>query len=568
MDVAPQSTANGSARRTAWTGAWLLLVLLACSRGREPESASAPVAGGTLRVAVLDPFDFLTPVRAIQPTTYDFMVHVTPPLGRVTEQGSIQWLLGRPLGPGPDLAFRLRHARWEDGQPVTARDLVLTTQVMLHPGTPGQERARFGLVRDVVAADDSTLLFHLLDLSPYRFRDALVMPLPAHLLGESPDPRRLLDWPITRKPISCGPFRVVESTTTSLVLERHAGSGFRDPYLDRVEVKSLGADAAIRGFRNRELDVIDGVPADRVEDVRRMRGARVVALVGASYLFMGWNLRDARFADLEVRRAAAEAVDIPRLIRDLTLGQADPARGPLVPALGVEDTLRTLAHDPRSARHRLQAAGWRDQDGDGALDKGGATLDFHLIVNADDLMRRQAAEGIARDLAHVGIRVLVRALPEEEFAARLESGQFEAFMGRWFPELGPGLERVWGSELASFNYGGFADGRVDTLLHQLRYELQDSRRLDLLAALQARVYALQPYLFLFQEPHFAAFAARVRGVKPAVVSTFWNLPEWWVADARPRAGGAAERRSRRRRRRGAARWRVTAGTCRPPADPT
>jgi peptide/nickel transport system substrate-binding protein len=252
----------------------------------------------------------------------------------------------------------------------------------------------------------------------------------------------------------------------------------------------------------------------------------------------------------------------------LTLGQGDPARGPLVPVLGVEDTLRTLTHDPRSARRRLQAAGWRDQDGDGVLDKGGATLDFHLIVNADDPMRRQAAEGIAHDLRHVGIRVLVRPLPEEEFAARLESGQFETFMGRWFPELGPGLERVWGSELANFNYGGFADGRVDTLLHQLRYELQDSRRLELLAALQARVYALQPYLFLFQEPHFAAFAARVRGVKPAVVSTFWNLPEWWVAVAGPRAGGAAERRSRRRRRRGAASWRATAGTCRPPADPT
>ena len=49
--------------------------------------------------------------------------------------------------------------------------------------------------------------------------------------------------------------------------------------------------------------------------------------------------------------------------------------------------------------------------------------------------------------------------------------------------------------------------------------------------LQHLVYADQPYLFLFQNPRFVAFSERVRGADPTVLSSFWNLPRWWVPKA-------------------------------------
>jgi ABC-type transport system substrate-binding protein len=49
-----------------------------------------------------------------------------------------------------------------------------------------------------------------------------------------------------------------------------------------------------------------------------------------------------------------------------------------------------------------------------------------------------------------------------------------------------------------------------------------------LQALQRRIYDDQPYLFVLQPPRFTIVSKRVRGCDPNVLSTFWNLPEWWI----------------------------------------
>jgi peptide/nickel transport system substrate-binding protein len=502
----------------------------------EPEEVPAvPEPGGTLRIALLKPFDFLTPVRAVEPLTLQFMEHITPPLGRVDERGSIEWVMAkRPAESRTGLHFRLRTASWEDGVRVTAQDFVRTTQMMLHPGAPGFERSRFGLVKDVVAVNDSTLFFHLLEFLPQRHLDALIMPLPAHVVGEDADPRRLLEWPITRKPLSCGPFRVAESTPYRLTLERSVASGFTPPHLERVEVRTTNADSALAGLRAGEVDVIEDLPFHRVPEAAAVRDARLVALVGASYLFVGWNLRDARFTDPVVRQAAALAVDTRRIIHDLVHGQGDPSRGPVVPVMGIPDTTALLPYDRDAARRQLDRAGWRDQDGDGVRERRGSRLAFHLLVPDDAPLRLRLAAEVAADLREVGIRVEVRPLSIQTLVARLEQGGFEAFVGRWYPGARH-LEAVWHSEATHrFNFGGFSNSGVDSLLQSLRYEEPGFRRQELLTQLQTRIYFLQPYLFLIQDPRFVVFADRVEGARPSVVSTFWNLPEWWIPRARQR----------------------------------
>ncbi len=525
------STGAGNLAATlgARLGVGAFLVAAACEPAPEPAPA-VPEPGGTVRIAVLEPFDFLTPVRAVRPTTEQFLVHVTPPLGRVTDQGDVQWLLARrPSALQPGLIFRLRPAAWEDGVPVTAADFVLTYRTMLHPGAPGHERSRFGLVRDVVALDDSTLYFDLLEFSRLRWQEALLMPLPRHRLGEAPDPRRLQEWPVSRHPVSCGPFRVQEATTFRLSLERNASSGFAPPLLEHVEVEVMQPEAAVQAFRRGEVDVVDGLPLEAVEHLDLRRGQRLKAFVGASYLYVGWNLRDARFGALDVRRAAAMAVDTGKLIASLTLGQGDPARGPLVPVLGLPDTTALIPHDLATAKRLLDAAGWKDEDGDGVRGRRGLELRFHLLVPENDALRQRTAAAVAAELRPLGMEVQVRVLVLEEFYSRLSSGRFEAYVGNWFPTLGQPLEAVWHSEASDrFNYGGFADDRVDSILARLRLEQPGPTLAEWLDRLQHRVYAAQPYLFLFQDPRYALFSPRVQGAKPTVVSSFWNLPEWWI----------------------------------------
>lgn len=510
----------------------LICISTACDRDAV-EVPSEPVHGGTVRIAIFEPFDFLTPVRQVRWPTDLFLEHVTPPLGRVTENGGIQWLMARRLIElGPGMHFPLRRARWEDGVPVTADDFVLTYQVMLHPGAPGHGRSRFSLVQDVVAVTDTLLLFRLVNFLSQRRVNALLMPLPRHVLGDDPNPRRLIEWPISKRPLSCGPFRVDTSSTRALDLVANDSGAFPVPFLNRVEVRYEEPVDAVRGFRDGEFDVLDDVPLELVEDVRSTPGARVLALVGASYMYLAWNLRDARFADSAVRRAAAHAVDLQRIMRDHTLGQGDPARGPLVPVVGIVDTVTIMRHDPGAARRLLERAGWRDHDGDGVRERRGAKLAFHILADERNPRYALVAQDIAEDLSQVGMRVIVRRIDTARLSARLRNGNFETFIGRWFPKLGLDLENVWHSEATYlYNYGHFVNARADSILVRLRYAEPGPAQNELLEKFQRHVYAQQPYLFLYQDPRFVAFSRRVQGARPSVVSTFWNLPEWWIPSA-------------------------------------
>jgi peptide/nickel transport system substrate-binding protein len=310
-----------------------------------------------------------------------------------------------------------------------------------------------------------------------------------------------------------------------------------------VVVRAFEYDDAARAFVRGDLDLLDAWPLERLDALRGRKQARVVAVTGRSYAFMGWNLRRAGCADAAVRRAAARAVDIARIQRERWRDQADPARGPLVAALDYTDTTRVFAFDPESARRELEAAGWRDPDGDGIRGRDGVRLTFQLIVPHDETLREQMARDVARDLKGVGIGIEVRALPLPEFAARLAAADFDAFMGQWAPDLGLDLVPVWHSTSTHLrNFVAYSDSVTDQLLMRMQHELGAAERARVLAAFQRRVYEAQPYLFLVQSPRLVVLAPRLRGVEPNALSTFWNLPAWWIPSReqrlpRPRAAG-------------------------------
>jgi peptide/nickel transport system substrate-binding protein len=501
-----------------------------CSRDAPPD-AETPQRGGTLRVAVVRSLDAPSWFVAPSGSTRGFLEHVVPPLGRYDENGTLHpYLAQTVLDAGYDIICPLRRVRWSDGARVEARDFVLTTQLVRDPRTQLRDRPRTDLLAAATAVDDSTLRLEFKIRYGQRIADALWWPTPAHAWPQGADPARF------DPRLACGPYRIAGASAHSLVLVRHDESGLPPAFVDTVHVVRRDPAAALHEFRTGAIDVIDDLPVTLVPRLRG-EGARIVALVGQSYVFVGWNLRDGRWRDVGVRRALAQAVNVHALVDRWTLGQGAPARGPLVPAHAFADTGTILPYDRRAAEQALAAAGFIDTDGDAVRDQRGTRLAFHILAPATDSVRVGIAHDVARALRPIGVRAEVRVLPVPEMMARLSSGAFEAYVGRWYPELGQHLDAVWRSDSPHLNFGGFADAGVDSLLTVLSHESQDRERNAAMAALQARVYRLQPYLFLFQMPQFVVFAPRVRGAEPRVVQPFWNLPAWWLAPSPRRLAG-------------------------------
>jgi len=514
-----------------------LLVTAGCARrGRD----AAPESGGTVHIAIFEPLEPLSPILVTRPMTNEFMDHVLPPLGVLDERETLQPRLARQARQvGLTLDFRLQPRRWEDGRPVTAADFLTTVDLLRAPRVVAPERARVERLRSAVALDDSTL--RLTAWTPYasRLRDALLAPTPSHrVVGAAPE--SIETWPVTRRPLACGPFRAAEWTPRRGVLVRNETSGWAPTHVDSVVVRALDYEQAERDFLRGALDVLDGWPVERLDAVRGRKGARIVAVTGRSYVFVGWNLRDPRLRDPKVRRAAARAVDVSRIQRERLHGQGEPSRGPLVAAQDYTDTTRVFAYDPAAARRDLDAAGWRDPDGDGVRTQREARLAFQLMVADDEPLRLQVAQDVARDLAAIGIAVEVKSLPLVAFVERLSSGQFHAFIGQWYPDLGGDMTPVWHSTSThQRNYVGFEDPIADSLMICMQHELGAAERARVFTTFQRHVYEAQPYLFLFQNPRFVVLAPRLRGVEPNALSTFWNLPSWWIPRREQRLPPAA-----------------------------
>jgi peptide/nickel transport system substrate-binding protein len=510
----------------------LLLPASGCGRRDEPARPVLPQRGGTLRVAVLR--DLVVPywVAGVGASTARFYEHVVPPLVRIDANGRMRPYAAIDLyDSGFDIEFPLRRLRWSDGAPVTGRDYVLTAQLLADPRAASPQRVRTDLIASV-SGDDSTLHVRFKTTYAQRLRDAFLWPSPAHVWQDSIDPAT---W---APRLACGPFQMVRASPRQLLLARHDGSGFAPALFDSVHVVVRAAAAAVRDFESGRIDVIDDLPATFVPRVRA-RGARVIALVGRSYLFIGWNLRDVRWRDVTVRRALAQAVDQEALLARFTLGQGAPARGPLLPVHAIADTHRVLPFDRNAAERALAAAGWVDSDRDGIRDRRGAKLAVQILAADTDSLRIAVATEVARALRRAGVGAEVRVVRIGELMPRLRSGDFEAFIGEWFPDPGGDIERVWRSTAGDReNYIGFADRGVDSLLDRAWADPPRGGREAALSALQARIYGLQPYLFLFQRPQFLVLDAAIQDAEPDVVSAFWNLPHWW------RAPRAARRRGR------------------------
>ena len=103
--------------------------------------------------------------------------------------------------------FRLDpRARFSDGVPITARDVIFSFNLLKAKGRP-QQRAAYGLVRSIEALDDHTVRY---DLAGANDRElplilALMPVLPAHAMTEKKFTEDGLGVPL-----GSGPYKVAE----------------------------------------------------------------------------------------------------------------------------------------------------------------------------------------------------------------------------------------------------------------------------------------------------------------------------------------------------------------------
>lgn len=466
------------------------------------------------------------------------LADIGPGLNTVGDEGFLPRLaISWEFEDATTIAFTINpEARWEDGIPVSAADVVFTFDVYTDTTVASAVADRLETISSVLARDENTVVFTFTRPYPEQFYDAThyMRIIPEHILG-SVSRREIRSNEFGRQPVGNGPYRL-RTWRRDQFIELTANPDFflGAPAIERVIWRISGdLEAVVNQLVVGEADITETIlnPA-HLERISKVDNLVRIVYPAPVYGYFGFNFRnpdsleDAHplFGDVKMRLAIAAAIDPDVIVDAVFAGNASVPVGATGRAVWIwSDEITRTPTDTAAASAALSDLGWNDSDGDGILDRDGTDLEFEFLVPSSSGARRQAAVIMQDQLRQVGVRMNIAELEFNTFIEYALAGNFDALFGAFALDPSPrGIQQLWTGGAGGNNWGGYSNLEVDRLVAEALEATSESeaRRMwhAVLQALNDDVAAI--WIF---EPQMTAI----------VNDRFENVsirPDQWAAD--------------------------------------
>jgi len=336
---------------------------------------------------------------------------------------------------GRTWTFVLRQGlRWNDGQPVTADDVLFTFQVVYDPRIPNSESDVLrvaGKPIQVAKVDARTVRFTTAEPFGPFLRVIGVPIIPRHKLEAAYNAGRFNQtWGLNTPPrelVGTGPYAMTEyKNAQRMVFVRNPHywkvdtAGHRLPYIDRVVLTIVpDQDAHRLLFQAGQTDSYGVRPREYAEFKRGEKAGNYTVYdggpsFGSQFLVFNQNPHSGLpayklkwFQTQKFRQAVAYAVDRQAIINQVFAGHAIPEYGPESPAdkFFYNPRVMQYPYDLDKAARVLAEAGFK-KGADGVLrDADGHPVQFVISTNSDNKDRVAIANIIRQDLTKLGMQV-------------------------------------------------------------------------------------------------------------------------------------------------------------------
>jgi peptide/nickel transport system substrate-binding protein len=434
-------------------------------------------------------------------------------------------------------------ARWQDGVPVTARDVVFTMERARNRSVAPRLAELLKYITAVTAEGERRVVFRFSHPYAEQLYDATfhVAPIPAHLLDTIP-PDALSRSAFAAQPVGNGPYRWIRAVPGQFIeLRRNDDFFLGKPKIERVIVQAAAdPDARVNLMLSGQADAMDNIPPpqDNIRRIAAEPSLRLIPVPSPTIGYLLFNQRDRRdrqrphpiLGDIRVRRAIGLALDRPLLVQVVFGSYGEVPYGPASPILWIRHGApRPERQDLIEARRLLAAAGWRDTDSDGTLDREGRPLTLTLSLPNTSAIRKQMSVLIQEQLRGIGIGLELRQYEFPVWNERRTAGDFDLDFAALSQDPSPtGLSQSWTCNGGN-NVARYCDPRVDSLIEQAVLGRGDPAQHW--HAVLRQIEADAPAVFLYAPTYVYAVSRRFRNVSLSPVSSWLLLREWSVAPA-------------------------------------
>lgn len=519
----------------------VLLVTAGCLPA-SPGPTTTPAPGGNivLRLPGGD-FGYPSPFTYSRGPGYIRMSLIFDTLIWKDSEGLIPWLATswETSTDGLTWTFNLRDGvRWHDGRRLTADDVVFTFEYLKRQPAPLVRGVEF--VQAVRRAGENRVEVVLSrPYGPFLVNVAGSVPiLPRHIWERVTDPLRFTG---PEALIGSGPYRLVsyDQASGAYLYEANPDFWLGKPYVRRIELVPV-SDALVAleqgAVDAASLPVEGGVPAEVVGRFERDPRFGVISQPGEWNPAIHFNLaKGPPYSDPNFRRAWAYAIDREELVRRILQGLGQPGNPGWLAYSNPwrNPNVEQYPFDPEKARALLDAAGYRDTNGDGIRElPDGRPLEVPLYFESPAFVR--VAEIIRDRLRAVGIALAFRPADRNTMDALTAAGNYEVAIISYGGLGGDPdyLRQIFSSRspVRGFQRAhGYSNPQFDDLADRQLLTTDEATRRQLVYEMQAIIARDLPVLplyyptnyFIYRKGSFDAWYFTPGGVGPGVPTT-WN----------------------------------------------
>ncbi|CAN1534753.1 OppA ABC-type oligopeptide transport system, periplasmic component [Caulobacteraceae bacterium] len=401
--------------------------------------------------------------------------------------------------------FKLRDAKWSDGQPVTAEDFVFAWQRIMTTTPPAKyasilyviknaEKIYNGTIKDVTqlgvrAIDAKTLEVTLEHPAPYLpglLTHYTSFPIPKHVVGKVGS-----DWIKAENFVGNGPYKLQQWKPNDFVhIVRNAN--FYDNAnvcIDQIFFYPTADDnAAERKVRTGDLDINTNFSGSRLEEINKnLPGyARIHGYTGLTYYI--FNLRKAPFNDARVRAAISMTADREFVTKQILKAGQQPAYSLVPPGIAdYQSGSMSTDFKGQSMEERLaRAKKLLEEAGYGPNKPLKFTFSFR---NSGDNPR--VAPVVQQNWAKIAPWVQVEILGAETQInyEKLRQGDFELGDAGWISDFNDAKNFVYLFQTSTdqLNYGKYSNPEFDKLMEAADVEKDTVKRANLMKQAEAIV---------------------------------------------------------------------------------
>lgn len=478
------------------------------------------------------------------------------------------------------LTFRIRkEAKWDNGTPVTPKDVEFTFKTLKCPlvNNPNA-RSYYEFITDFKFYEDDPLKFTVVSNQIYFLAEAIftdVCILPEYFY----DPKGLMKNFTIRKIADEGEKLKGDTKMKEFADDFNSEKRMRDPnfiggsgaykftewktnkHVTLTKKENWWGDALekencyFEAFPDKlifqtitdEATAIVSLKAGNLDVMRTIRSKNFAELptsekftqhfnaytpVMYAYQYIGLNVKSPLLTNKLTRQALAHIVDCDKMIETIKYGQAEKTIGPVHPSKKKDYNTNIVPYDYNldKAKKLLAQAGWKNTNADETLDKiiDGKRTEFvvDFIANTESDERKSMALMFQAEAKKVGIKVNVLPVDWAVFLGRCKNHQFDIITLSSIGGPAPDdYKQSFHSESAlgeGSNFCNLSNAEADSLITYIRMELDEEKRAVMYKHFQKILHEEVPMIFLWAPTERIAISKKFDNAYPSAMR-----PGYW-----------------------------------------